>query len=200
MSDFTQSATVELLEHSEIMHPGNLIGEASPVAGWIAARVDVWLANIETTANATGVAIAVQSSLEATGDDWQDEMRWTGSTTAAETEALTATEGVGVKEIAVASTTNLTVGDLIYIADDTGVEQSEWHEIVKVTTNTSIEIADGLAVEKVSGDDIYDQAQRFTITIPCEGVKRIRVIVIHQAATGSNIRVKAAMVGATAIE
>lgn len=200
MADFTQSATVQLLAHQEITHPANVIGSGSSVAGWLAAQVDVWLANIETTANATGVSVAVQGSVEASGNDWQDIMRWVGSTTAAETEVCTATEPVGETVIAVASTTNLTVGDIIYIKDDTSVATSEWHEIVAVATNTSITLADGLAVEKVANDDIYDQAQRFTITFSCEGLKRVRVIIIHQAATGSDLRVKASMVGATAIE
>jgi hypothetical protein len=200
MADITQSATQSLLAHQEITHPGNVIGTGVDVSSWLAAEISVWLANIETTANATGVAVAIQGSVEASGNDWVDLMRWTGSTTASETEVLTATEPVGETVLAMASTTNLAVGDLVYVKDDTGVAESEWHEIVSVATNTSITIADGLAVEKVANDDVYDQAQRFTLTVDCAGLKRIRAIVVHQAATGSDIRVKASMVGATDIE
>lgn len=202
MSDITQSATQTLLAHQEITHPGNVIGSSVAVAGWLEAEISVWLANIETTANATGVAVVIQGSVESSddSDDWVDLMRWTGSTTAAESEGVNATEPVGETVVAAASTTNLAVGDTIYIKDATSVETSEWHEIVAVVTNTSVTLMDGLAVEKESGDTIYDQAQRFSITVDCAGLKRIRAVVVHQAATGSDIRVKASMVGATAIE
>jgi len=200
MADYTQSATQDLLAHQEITHPGNVVGSDVSCAGWLELEVFAWVANIETTANATGVTIVIQVSGEASGNDWQDLIRWTGSTTAAETEVLTATEPIGEKTIAVASTTNLVVGDIIYIKDDTGVDESEWHEIAAVATNTSISLVDGLAVEKVANDDIYDQAQRFYVGTGSAGTKRISAVVIHQAGTGSDIRVKVTAVGATAVE
>jgi hypothetical protein len=113
---------------------------------------------------------------------------------------LTATEPIGETVMAMASTTNLAVGDYIYIKDDTDVASSEWHEIVAVATNTSITLMDGLAVEKVANDDVYDQAQRFSIGVDCAGFKRIRAVVVHQAATGSDMRVKCTAVAATDIE
>lgn len=202
MADITQSATpVSLLDHQEITHAGNVLGTAADVSSWLSALITVWLANIETTANATAVSVKIQGSQVASGDaEWFDLVTFTGSTTAAETEVLTATEPVGETVLAMASTTNLAVGDIVYIKDDTSVATSEWHEIVAVAANTSITIADGLAVEKVADDDVYDQASRFVCPINCEGLKRIRVVVIHQAATGSDIRVKAQMIGATDIE
>lgn len=200
MADYTQSATQDLLAHQEITHPANVIGTAVDCSTWLMAQVTAFLANIETTANATGAAVVIQGSIETSGNDWVDILRFVGSTTAAETEVLTATEPVSETVMAVASTTNLVVGDLIYIKDDTSVATSEWHEIVAVAANTSITLADGLAVEKVANDDVYDQAQRFTLPVDCAGFKRIRAIVVHQAGTGSDLRVKVTAVAATDIE
>ena len=200
MSDYTQSATQNLLTHQEITHPANVVGTAIDCTTWLSAQITAWLANIETTANATGVAFIIQGSIETSGNDWIDLVRFTGSITAAETEVLTATEPIAETVLAMASTTNLVVGDLVYVKDDTGVSESEWGEIVAVVTNTSIELMDGLIVEKVANDDVYDQAQRFSALVLCDGLKRIRAVVVHQAATGSDIRVKCTAVGATDIE
>lgn len=200
MADLTQSATLELLEHQEITHPGNVVGPDVNCATWLSIQITVWLASIETTANAAGVAVILQGSSETSGNDWFDLYRFTGPTVASETEVMTATEPTGEKVLAVASTTNLTVGDLIYIKDDTAVTDGEWHEIVAVVTNTSVAIMDGLAVEKVANDDIYDQASRWSIRIELDGIKRIRACVVHQAATGSDQRVKVTGVAATDIE
>jgi hypothetical protein len=158
------------------------------------------MANIETTANATGVGFIIQGSIETTGNDWVDIHRFTGSTTAAETEVLTATEPIGETVMALASTTNLLVGSLIYIKDDTSVATSEWHEIVAVATNTSITLMDGVLVAKVADDDVYTQAQKFTLAVDCAGFKRLRACVIHQAATGSDMRVQCTAVAATDLE
>ena len=200
MSDYTQSATQNLLTHQEITHPANVVGTAIDCTTWLSAQITAWLANIETTANATGVAFIIQGSIETSGNDWIDLVRFTGSITAAETEVLTATEPIAETVLAMASTTNLVVGDLVYVKDDTGVSESEWGEIVAVVTNTSIALMDGLIVEKVANDDVYDQAQRFSALVLCDGLKRIRAVVVHQAATGSDIRVKCTAVGATDIE
>jgi hypothetical protein len=200
MSDYTQSATQTLLAHQEITHPANVVGTAIDCSTWLSCQVCAWLANIETTANATGAAFIIQGSIEASGNDWVDLVRFTGSTTAAETEVLTATEPIGETVMAMASTTNLAVGDIIYIKDDTSVGDSEWHEIVAVATNTSVTLMDGLAVEKVANDDVYDQAQRFSALVLCDGLKRLRACVVHQAATGSDLRVKCTAVAVTDIE
>ncbi|MBE3134862.1 MAG: hypothetical protein IMZ55_15450 [Acidobacteria bacterium] len=200
MSDYTQSATQELLAHQEITHPGNVFGASIDCTTWLSAQITGWLANIETTANATGVAFIVQGSIETSGNDWIDLVRFTGSTTAAEAEALTATEPIGETVLALAATANLVVGGLIYILDHTSVAASEWAEIVAVATNASITIMDGLIVAKVADDDVYTQAQRFSALVLCDGLKRLRAGVVHQAATGSDIRVKCTAVGATDIE
>ena len=201
MADYTQSATQSLLAHQEITHPANVVGSAVDCSTWLAVQIVAWLANIETTANLTSVNIIIQGSIETSGNDWFDIMRFSGSTTAAVDDVFGENEAIGETVIALASTTGYTVGRLVYIKDATSIATSEWGEVVKIVTNTSITLMDGLIVAKVATDDIvYSQAERFSVCVDCSGLKRIRACVLHQSATGSTIRVKCDGVAATDIE
>jgi hypothetical protein len=200
MSDYTQSATQSLLAHQGVTHPDKVIGSAVDCTTWLTCQVTYFIGHIETTANVTGPACIIQGSIEASGNDWIDLVRFTGSTATSETEALTATEPIGETVLAMAATANLTVGDFVYIKDETSVATSEWGEIVAVTTNTSITLMDGLLVEKVANDDVYDVAERFSALVQCDGLKRIRACFVHQAATGSDMRIQCTAVAATDIE
>lgn len=201
MSDLTQSATQTIIAHSALTHPAMLEGTPVACAGYLAGLIVVKIANIEVTANATGVKVWIQGSFETTGDDaWFDLLTFDGSTAAAESEALTATEPVAETVIACASTTNLTVGDWIYIRDGSVVADGEWHKITKVVTNTSIHIDYGLLVQKDSADTIYTEADVWKAFVSLEGLKRVNVLVVHEAATGSDLHVLVQAVFATAIE
>ena len=201
MANITQSATHTFLSHQLLTHPGMLEGTPDVVATYLSGVITVKIGNIEATANATGPAVIIQGSFETSGDDaWFDLIEFTGSTTVAEVEALTATEPVAETAIACASTTNLVVGGWVYICDASVVADGEWHRIVSVDTNVSITIAYGLANQKDSSDSIYTETDIFTAHINCEGLKRINVLVVHEAATGSNLHVLAEGVFATDIE
>ena len=201
MSDITQSATQTIIAHQLLTHPGMLEGTPVTVATWLSGAITVKLANIEATANVTGPAVIIQGSFETSGDDaWFDLIEFTGSTTVAEVEALTATEPVGEAVITCASTANFVVGDTIYVADASVVADGEWHRVVAVAANTSVTIDYGLAVEKDSADSMYTEADIFTAYVNCEGLKRVNVLVVHESATGSNMHVLAEGVFATDIE
>lgn len=201
MSDITQSATQTIIAHAALTHPNMAEGTPVAVATYLSGVITIKVANVETTANATGVMAWIQGSFETTGDDtWFDLVTFDGSTTAAETEAMTATEPVGETSLACASTANLTVGDWIYVQDAGVVGNGEWHKIVKVVTNTNIVIAYGLANEKGSSDFIWTEADVFTAYINCEGLKRVNVLIVHESATGSNLHVLAEGIFATDIE
>lgn len=201
MSDITQSATQTIVAHAALTHPNMAEGTPVAVATYLSGVITIKVANVEITANATGVMAWIQGSFETTGDDaWFDLVTFDGSTTAAETEAMTATEPVAETVLACVSTTNLTVGDWIYVQDASVVADGEWCKIVKVVTNTSITIAYGLANQKDSSDFIWTEADVFTAHINCEGLKRINVLIVHESATGANLHVLAEGVFATDIE
>lgn len=201
MSDITQSATQTIIAHAALTHPNMAEGTPVAVATYLSGVITIKIANVETTANATGVMAWIQGSFETTGDDaWFDLVKLDGSKTAAETEAMTATEPVGETSLACASTTNLVVGDWIYVQDASVVADGEWCKIVKVVTNTSITIAYGLANQKDSSDFIWTEADVRSTYINCEGLKRMNVLIVHESATGSNLHVLAEGIFATDIE
>jgi len=199
MADYTQTQ-VELANIQQLTHPGSVVETAVSVAGDLFGKVYVWLGNEETTANATAPSVLIQVSPDSSGNNWVTIAELLGSTTASETEALTATEPVAETVMAVASTTNLVVGDKILITDATAVTDYEFHEIVDVVANTSVTLMDGLAAEKQSGDDIYDQAKFWAFDVDLAGVDRMRMVVVHEAATGSNLVFKGVCHCASAIE
>ena len=201
MADPTQSATQTIIAHSALTHPAMLEGTPVACATWISGVITVKVASVEATANATGAAVIVQGSFETTGDDaWFDLLEFTGSTTVPETEAMTATEPEAETVIACASTTNLVVGDRIYLQDASVVADGEWHRIVSVATNASITIDYGLAVQKDSSDVIWTEADIWVCHVDCTGLKRLNVLVVHEAATGANLHVLAEGVFFTDLE
>jgi len=203
MADYTQSATQTIISHQALTHPGMLEGTPVACATYLSGTITTRIANVEVTANATGVMVWVQGSFETSGDDaWFNLATFRGSTTAAETEAL---NGGGEPQaetvIAVASTANLLVEDYIYIQDASVVADGEWHYITNVTTNTSISIDYGLAVAKDDSDFIWTEADCFICHLQdLGGLKRVNTIVVHEAATGSNLHVLSEGVFATDLE
>ena len=84
MADYTQSKST-IISHQALTHPGNVEGTPVSVASALYAVVTIRIANVETTANATGVGVYVQGSHDSSGDDaWFLLAEFTGSTTAAE--------------------------------------------------------------------------------------------------------------------
>lgn len=192
MSDATQSATQTIIAHAALTHPNMIEGTPVAVATFFSGVITIRIANVEVTANATGVMAWIQGSFETSGDDaWFNLIKLDGSTTASETEAMTATEPVGETSIACASTANLLVGDLIYLQDASVVTDGEWHKIVKVVPSNSVSISIdyGLAVQKDSSDFIWTEADMWAVHINCEALKRVNVLIVHEAATGANLHV-----------
>ena len=54
MTDITQSATQTFISHQSLTHPNMLEGTPVAVASYLSGVITVKVANVETTANATG--------------------------------------------------------------------------------------------------------------------------------------------------
>ncbi len=203
MADYTQAQDT-LLAHQEITHPGTVVGTPVDVSSYLYGVVHIWQANIETTANlAAGLDyIDIQVSPYASGNDWQSIRKLVPSTTASADEALSDAGGEpqGETVIAVASTTGFDAADLVYIKAAAGLANSEWADVASIATNTSITLVDGLATAKAQNDVIYDQACRWAVYVDFAGIARIRLVVKHQGATGSDWRIQAALESATDME
>ena len=203
MADYTQSATATIIAHQALTHPGMLEGTPVACATYLSGVITVRIASVEATANATGVMVWIQGSFETSGDDaWFNLATFRGSTVVPETEALNGGgEPIAETVIACASTANLLVEDYIYLQDASVVADGEWHYITKVVTNTSITIDYGLAVAKDDSDFIWTEADVFVCNLQdLGGLKRVNVLVVHEAGTGSNLHVLAEGVFATDLE
>ena len=197
MADFTQTSNV-LITHDEQANPITVIGAAIACATWLSGQVYLWYAPIEVAA-ATAIKFIIQGSGETSGNNWADLIEFLVVHDATvPTEAMTATEPIAETSMACASTTGFAAGDWIYIRDTTTDTDGEWHRIQEVVSNTSIELIDGLEVQKDSSDVMWGYAEVFTVLLDLEGIQRVRVLVVNEVA-GPNFAFKADLIAATDI-
>jgi hypothetical protein len=129
-----------------------------------------------TSALTVPVNFRVEGSAKVSGDGhWFPLAIISSEIAAAESEAVSGTVNAGTNVITVASTTNLVVGDLIFVDNGT-IANSEWGRIKAVSTNTSVTIEDNL-LNAQTGATIYDQAQIIAIQVDLSCIKRLRIVV-----------------------
>lgn len=179
----TQNATVFTLASTA----------ASSVA--ISSAVDVstiWGASFfirfgrrSATAAGAGVNIRIEGSFASSGDNtWIPLAIFTTNFAACEAEAVSGTVNSGTNVITVASTTNLTAGDIIYIDNGT-IANSEWARIKSISANVSVTIEDNL-VNAQTGATIYDSAEMYVAQLDLSSIGRVRVVVDGSLFTQAN--------------
>lgn len=172
MADLTQSKSI-IIAHQAVTNPESAEGSAVDVRSALDCLIVCRHAYVEA-ADPGGVEpeFHVMASLDQTAsppaDSWFKvaSFKATDPGAAPATEAMTASEPVAEKVLAVSSTTGFAPGDEIYIRD-TGTEaDSEWHTVDRVVTNTSVDIFGGLVAAKDASDVIWGSAQAFRVAIP----------------------------------
>lgn len=141
----------------------------------IGAMFYVWFGRGSANAAGAGVNVRIDTSPKTSGDDsWT---QWGGSFTSAfaacEGEAVSGTVNAGTNVVTVASTANLTVGDLVCIVNSTP-SLSEWGRIKAISANVSITLEDNLTNAQ-TGSTVYDAAE-FYSNVWVSGVMRARVV------------------------
>ena len=183
------------LAHQLITHPATVAGSVIDVSTILGATVLMYHGFIEATANTNPGSFIVQISGASSGDeDWADIGEFPAVTGTPDDEALTASEPAAEKVLAVASTAGFAAGDKVYIQDAGTVADGEWGMVEQIVTNTSIDLVSGLTNAKDSSDFIFNNAQRFSMYVDCTAVGRIRVIFMHEGATGADVHIKAQVV------
>jgi hypothetical protein len=135
------------------------------------------------------VKLRLEGSPKTSGDgQWFELASWQSLTTAAESEAVSGTANAGQNVLGAASTTNLVVGDTIFI-DNSTIGNSEWGRIKSVSANTSVTIEDNL-VNAQTGSTMYDQGEFFSGQINLENVLRLR-LVVDASGSGQAVAVEA---------
>ena len=153
MATITKTQGIDVLTHQSVTHPGSIPGGEISVTDDLEVSIVLYHAYVEVPANATPAEFHIQFTPYASGDEgWKTIFRFDTSTTAAPTEALTATEPSGEKSLAVASTTGFSVGDTVYIQDAGTLADSEWGKLENVVSNTSLDLWYGLTTGKDSSD------------------------------------------------
>lgn len=182
-----------LIAHQAVTHSNIVKGTEIDVGVLIRAFITMWHASVEATANTNPGKFIVQALPMNAGEEWATIYEFGATVSTADTEAMTATEGIGETVLAVASTTGFAAEDKLYIQDTGTLANSEWRRCRRIVTNISIDLIDGLTAEKDSSDVIWNDADIFNMSLDLTPFKRLRVDFIHEGAVGANCHIKAIM-------
>lgn len=152
------------------------LGTALDVSTKMGGLVYVRFGRESATAAGAGCNIRLEASHSASADNsWYPFAVFTTAFAACEAEAVSGTVAAGATAITVASTTNLTAGDVIFILNGT-IGNSEWARIKTISGGVSVTVEDAL-VNAATSCTIYDAAEIYApVAIP-EGASRIRCVV-----------------------
>lgn len=192
MATYTKTQGTSILALQSVASAAVVISSALDVSTVIAASIFIHFGRRATTALTNGCQIRIEASSKSSGDGhWYPLFIYTTDIVASESEAATGTNNAGQNVITVASTSNLTAGDIIYI-DNTTIGNSEWHRIKSIVTNTSVTLEDNLVnAQNTGAATIFDQAQIFRVVdVNCRAIGRLRVVV-DNTGTGQAIAIEA---------
>ncbi len=195
MADISKTAGIEILAHQAVTHPATVVGDAQDVSTKLAATILLFHAMVEAVANTNPGKFLIQVSGSASGnEDWVTVYQFDPKISTPDTEAMTATEPVSEKVLAVALTTGFVANDILYIQDTGTLANSEWARCQEIVSNTSIDLVDGLTNEKDSSDVIWNDADLFTCQLDLTSILRLRVVFQHEGASATNSHIKGLMI------
>jgi hypothetical protein len=173
----------DALAHQAVTHPATVVGSALDVST---------NASVEAAANTNPGKFLVQVSGAASGtEDWATIVEFDATISTADTEAMTATEAVGEKALAVAATAGFVANDILYIQDAGTVADGEWARCREINTDATIDLVDGLTNAKDASDVIWNDADIWTCQLDLTAIGRVRVVFQHEGAAGANCHIKA---------
>lgn len=179
MSDSVASKTgaIALLSLQNVAASTVVVGSAQDVSSKLGGVVRVLFGRRSASSGTASANIRLEFSTAASGDgatNWNPFAVFSTEFAACEAEAVSGTVNAGTATITVASTTNLTAGDVIFISNSTAAN-SEWGRIKSIVTNTSVTIEENLNNAQ-TGSTIYDAAEIYTgIRIPPDAL-RVRAV------------------------
>jgi len=175
MATFTKTVQTALLAIQSVAASSVAISSAFDMSTKLGGIVSVRFGRIAATAAGAGANIRIEASSATSGENtWYPLAIFTSTFAAVEGEAVSGTVASGQNVVTVASTTNLTIGDVIFI-ENTTIANSEWGRIKSISTNTSVTLEDNL-VNAQTNSSLFDAAEIYSpVSIP-EGVMRIRVV------------------------
>lgn len=175
MAALTKTVQTALLALQSVAASSVVVGSPADVSTKLSGLIQARFGRRSASAAGAGANIRIESSRSASGDNsWFPLAVLTTAFAACEAEAVSGTVAAGTNVITVASTTNLVIGDVVFI-DNSTIGNSEWGRIKSIVTNTSVTIEDNL-VNAQTGSTLYDAAEIYSpIAIPA-GCVRIRAV------------------------
>lgn len=190
--------SIAVLAHQAAAHPITIVGSAIDCRTKRAATIFLYHAYVEATADTNPGHFKVQVRPDAgdgsVNENWITVAEFLATGGTPDSEAFTATEPAGETVLAVASTTGFAANQDLYLQDTGTLTDSEWGECQEIVTNTSINLIDGLARQKDSGDVIWNGARKFVCQLDLNAIESFRVVWSHEGGTGANGHVKAVAV------
>lgn len=143
-----------------------------------AATIFIHFGRRSATAAGAGVNFRIEGSAKASGDGfWFPLDAFQSDFVACESEAATGTNAAAQNVITVASTTNLTAGDQVYI-DNTTIANSEWGRIKSISAGVSVTLEDNLNnAQSTPAATIFDHAEFYASCLDLTAIKRLRLVV-----------------------
>ena len=140
MAALTKTVQTALLAIQSNAASTVLISTPFALATHLSALVQLRFGRRSATSGTAACNIRVESSASASdAGPWFPIAIIATNFAACEAEAVTGTVALGQKVITCASTTNLSIGDLIFIDNGT-IGNSEWARIKSIVANTSVTI------------------------------------------------------------
>ena len=182
MACFSQKNIGNIINAKQVLAAGATLINATDFATDSLSKifVGIHLGREVVTALTAGVIFRVEGSMSTSGPGyWFPLGTFTSTTTLSETEAVSGAAAAGQKVLPVASTTNLAVGQVVFIRNAV-VEQSEWGRIASLVVNTSITLEDNLVYAQ-TGSNIFNQAEFFSDEFDVSYFTRIRIVSVNAA-------------------
>lgn len=178
MATATPTKTVQtaLLSTQSVAASSVAVSSAFDMSGKIGGGIVLArMGRRSATSAGAGANIRIEISSATSGDNtWFPIAIFTSAFAACESEAVSGTVSSGTNVITVASTTNLTAGDIIFI-DNSTIGNSEWGRIKSIVSNTSVTIEDNL-VNAQTSSTIYDSAEIYPPVVIPESAVRVRAV------------------------
>lgn len=191
MANYTKTVQTALFSLQERSSGTVLFSSEISVTNTIAASVFFRFGRCAAAALTTGCVFRV----EAKGDDsaaaWFPLATIQTRIAAVESEAVSGTVNGGQAVVTVASTTNLTAGDIVFIRNTTPAN-SEWGRVLSVSTNTNITLEENLTNAQ-TGATVYDDAEIYPpIILDLSSVRKIRAAFFNNS--GQTVAIEARLI------
>lgn len=175
MSSYTKTANQTLIALQKIAANGVVVGTPVNVSSKLGGLIYARFGRRSASAATAGVNIRLEASSKDSGDNsWFPFAILTTAYAACQSQTL-GTTAAGQKVLAMASTTGIAAGDVLFI-DNAAAANCEWGRVSSIVANTSATIEDNL-INAQTGNTVYDSAEIYApIALP-EGAVRVRAVI-----------------------